>query len=344
MISVVTQSQVIRVELPGRSKAYLEAEIRPQVSGILTERSFVEGSTVKQGQSLYQIDPATYKAVLISAEADLTSANANLATAKAKAKRFKALIKTNAISRQDFDDADALYKEAQAKVIVAQAAIHTAEINLNYTLVAAPIAGHIGVSNVTAGTLVTANQTQSLAKIQQLDPMNVDIVQSSLQLLRLRGKLQLGQLQAADNADVTLILEDGSRYPHTGILQFSEVSVDEDTGSVTIRAEFPNPDGILLPGMYVRAVLNTGTAPNAILVPQQAITHNTKGQPVAMLVNADNKVESRIVITAGAIDNQWLITKGLAAEDKVIVEGLQRIRPGMTVTVVPLNTSTQSQQ
>lgn len=336
VINVVTQPQEILVELPGRSKAYLEAEIRPQVSGIITERSFVEGSDVKQGQSLYQIDPATYKAAVISAEANLASANANLVTVKAKAKRFKALIRTNAISKQDFDDVNALYKEAQAKVIVAKAAIHTAQINLDYTQVLAPISGRIGVSNVTAGTLVTANQTQTLAKIQQLNPMNVDIVQSSLQLLRLRGKLQLGQLQAADNADVTLILEDGTPYPHSGLLQFAEVSVDENTGSVTIRAEFPNPDGVLLPGMYVRAMLNTGTAPNAILVPQKAITHNTKGQPVAMLVNADNKVESRTVITAGVIDNQWLITNGLAVGDRVIVDGLQKIRPDMTVTAVPV--------
>ncbi|MFB2682551.1 MULTISPECIES: efflux RND transporter periplasmic adaptor subunit [Shewanella] len=332
VINVAAKPQVIQIELPGRSKAFLEAEVRPQVSGIITKRSFVEGGHVKQGESLYQIDSAPYKAALVSANADLARANASLASAKAKAARYQQLVKTNAISKQDFDEAEAAYKEALASVTVAEAAINTAKINLEYTEVLAPISGRIGKSSVTAGALVTANQSQTLATIQQLDPINVDIAQSSAQLLRLKAKLQQGKLQAADNADVQLVLEDGTVYGHSGKLQFAEVSVDENTGSVILRAEFPNPDGLLLPGMYVRAVLNTGTDPQAILVPQKAISRNAKGQAVAMVVNDQGVVEAKIVTTAEVIDNQWRITAGLEAGDKLIVEGLQKIRPGAPVT------------
>ncbi len=330
--NVVAKSQVIQVELPGRSKAFLEAEVRPQVSGIVTKRSFVEGGNVKQGQSLYQIDSATYKAALVSAEADLARASANLASAKAKAARYQQLVKTNAISKQEFDEAEAAYKEALASVTVAEAAINTAKINLEYTEVLAPISGRIGKSSVTAGALVTANQSQTLATIQQLDPINVDIAQSSAQLLRLKAKLQQGKLQAADNADVQLVLEDGTVYSQMGKLQFAEVSVDENTGSVILRAEFPNPDGILLPGMYVRAVLNTGTDPQAILVPQKGISRDAKGNAVAMVINEQGVVEAKIVTTAEVIDHQWRITSGLNVGDKLIVEGLQKIRPGAPVT------------
>ncbi|QYJ86233.1 efflux RND transporter periplasmic adaptor subunit [Shewanella mesophila] len=344
VIKVVAQPQAIQVELPGRSKAFLEAEVRPQVSGIVTERGFVEGADVKKGQSLYQIDSSTYRAALISAEADLARANASLASAKAKAARYKALLTTNAISEQDFDEADAAYKEALAGVTVAKAAINTATINLEYTQVQAPISGRIGKSSVTAGALVTANQSQTLATIQQLDPINVDIAQSSAQLLRLKAKLKQGALQATENADVALILEDGSQYPHSGTLRFSEVSVDENTGSVTLRAEFPNPDGVLLPGMYVRAVLNAGTDPKAILVPQKAITRNTKGQAVAMVIGADNKVEPRVVTTAEVINHQWRVTDGLVVGDQLIVEGLQKIRPGAPVVGKPLSDMTSDKQ
>ncbi len=337
VLEVKAQAQAIQVELPGRSKAFLEAEVRPQVSGIITERSFVEGAEVEQGQSLYKIDSSTYKAALASAEAELARANASLVSAKATADRYQALLKTNAISEQEFDEADAAYKVALANVTVAKAAINTAKINLQYTQVLAPISGRIGKSSVTAGALVTANQSQTLATIQQLDPINVDIAQSSAQLLRLKAKLKQGDLQAADNADVNLILEDGTAYPHSGSLRFSEVSVDENTGSVTLRAEFPNPDGILLPGMYVRAVLNAGTDPKAILVPQKAITRNTKGEAVAMVVGQDNKVESKVVTTAEVIDHQWRITKGLTVGDQLIVEGLQKIRPGAAVEAKPLS-------
>lgn len=339
VITVKTQHQDIRVELPGRSKAYLEAEVRPQASGIITERMFVEGGYVTKGQSLYQIDSATYKAAVLSAEANLASANAGLVSAKAKASRYKDLIKTSAISLQDFDEAEALYKQALANVSVAKAGINTARVNLVYTEVKAPISGRISKSSVTAGALVTANQIQVLAKIQQLNPINVDIAQSSAQLLRLKAKFKQGKLQAIDNTDVQLILEDGSTYSYMGELRFSEVSVDENTGSVTLRAEFPNPEGLLLPGMYVRAVLNAGTDPQAILVPQKSITRNAKGQAVAMLVNSENKVELRIVTTAEVIDNQWRITEGLAVGDILIVEGLQKIRPGTSVKSVAITSA-----
>ncbi|GAA0792441.1 MULTISPECIES: efflux RND transporter periplasmic adaptor subunit [Pseudomonadati] len=328
---VEAQSQAIQVELPGRSKSFLEAEVRPQVSGIITERGFVEGKEVTKGQSLYQIDSATYKAALVSAEADLARANAALESAKAKAARYQTLVKTNAVSVQDFDEAKAAYKEALASVTVAEAAINTAKINLEYTEVKAPISGRIGKSSVTAGALVTANQSNTLATIQQLDPINVDIAQSSAQLLRLKSKLKAGKLLKSDNAAVTLILEDGSTYDQQGTMQFAEVSVDETTGSVTLRAEFPNPDGVLLPGMYVRARLDTGKDPQAILVPQRAITRNTKGQAMAMVVNQDNNVEVRIVTTAEVINNNWRIVDGLTPGDKLIVEGLQKIRPGAKV-------------
>ncbi|WP_110458766.1 efflux RND transporter periplasmic adaptor subunit [Shewanella algidipiscicola] len=344
VMQVVAQPQAIQVELPGRSKAFLEAEVRPQVSGIITERSFIEGADVVKGQSLYQIDSATYKAALVSAEADLARANAGLASAKAKAARYQELVKTNAISQQEFDEAEAAYKEALANVTVAKAAINTAQINLEYTQVQAPISGRIGKSSVTAGALVTANQSQTLATIQQLDPINVDIAQSSAQLLRLKAKLKQGSLQAADNADVNLILEDGTPYSHTGTLQFSEVSVDENTGSVTLRAEFPNPDGVLLPGMYVRAVLNTGTDPHAILVPQKAITRNSKGQAIAMVIGAESKVEARVVTTAEVINHQWRILDGLKVGDQLIVEGLQKIRPGAPVTGKPIDAMQSDQQ
>ncbi|MFT5789683.1 MAG: membrane fusion protein (multidrug efflux system) [Shewanella sp.] len=334
-ITVAAQPQSILVELPGRSKAYLEAEVRPQVSGIIMNRGFVEGKDVEKGQSLYQIDSATYKAALVSANADLTSAQASLVSAKARALRFKKLVKSSSISEQDYDEADAAYKEALARVTVAEAAINTANINLEYTEVRAPISGRVGKSSVTAGALVTANQTQTLATIQQLDPINIEIAQSSAQLLRLKTKLKDGQLKASDNAGVQLVLEDGTTYNHDGLLQFAEVSVNENTGSVVLRAEFPNPDGVLMPGMYVRAVLNTGTDPQAILVPQRAITRNTKGQAVAMVI-IDGKVASRIVTTAEVINNQWRITDGLNVGDQLIVEGLQKIRPGAPVKAGPL--------
>ncbi|MBR9729089.1 efflux RND transporter periplasmic adaptor subunit [Shewanella intestini] len=340
VMTVKAQPQSIEVELPGRSRAFLEAEVRPQVSGIITSREFAEGGEVTKGQSLYQIDSATYDATLISAKADLASALASLSSTKATAERYKALLSTNAISKQDYDEAFSAYQSAKASVVVAEAAINTAKINVQYTEVKAPISGRIGKSAVTAGALVTANQSNTLATIQQLDPINVDIAQSSAQMLRLKNQLKAGKLLKSENATVKLILEDGSTYDQLGKLQFAEVSVDETTGSVIIRAEFPNPDGMLLPGMYVRAILETGTDPEAILVPQKALTRNSKGQAVAMIVNDNNTVESRNVKTAEVIGNQWRITSGLKAGDKLIVEGLQKIRPGAPVSPQVLSTKT----
>ncbi|NKF49026.1 efflux RND transporter periplasmic adaptor subunit [Shewanella sp. WXL01] len=340
VITVKAAPQAIEVELPGRSRAYLEAEVRPQVTGIITSRGFTEGGIVDQGQSLYQIDPATYEATLISAKADLARALAALSSAKATSERYEALVQTNAISKQDYDEAFAAYQEAKAGVVVAEAAINTAEINLQYTEVKAPISGRISKSSVTAGALVTANQNSTLATIQQLDPINVDIAQSSAQMLRLKSQLRAGKLQQSEDASVSLLLEDGTEYEHAGVLKFAEVSVDEATGSVTIRAEFPNPDGLLLPGMYVRARLDTGTDPSAILVPQKAVTRNPKGQPMVMVVNAENTVEVRMVKTAEAINNQWRIVDGLVPGDKLIVEGLQKIRPGAPVAPQVVSTST----
>lgn len=332
VIEVQSSSQLLTTQLPGRSRAYLEAEVRPQVSGIIIKQGFVEGTEVAQGQSLYQIDPATYKASVLSAQADLERAKASLVSAKATYKRYGELTKTNFISKDDFDTAEAAYKEAEAAVSVAEAALNTAKINLEYTEVKAPIAGRVGISTVTPGALVTANQTTALATIQQLDPIKVDIVQSSAQMQRLQASLKAGQLKASDDATVKLMLEDGSIYDQNGTLKFAEVSVDPDTGSVTMRAEFPNPEHTLLPGMYVRAIINTGVDPKAIMVPQKVVTRNTKGQAIVMAVNDQNQIEARPVTTAEVIDNKWRITSGLKEGDRVVIEGLQRIRPGAPVT------------
>ncbi|MCH1925977.1 efflux RND transporter periplasmic adaptor subunit [Shewanella sp. C32] len=331
VIEVQSSSQVLTTQLPGRSKAYLEAEVRPQVSGIIIKQGFVEGTEVKQGQSLYQIDPATFKASVLSAQADLERAKASLVSAKATYKRYGELTKTNFISKDDFDTAEAAYKEAQAAVSVAEAALNTAKINLEYTEVKAPIAGRVGISTVTPGALVTANQTTALATIQQLDPIKVDIVQSSAQMLRLQASLKAGQLKATEDTTVKLMLEDGTIYDQNGTLKFAEVSVDPNTGSVTMRAEFPNPDHVLLPGMYVRAIINAGVDPKAIMVPQKVVTRNNKGQAIVMAVNEQNQIEARPVTTAEVINNKWRITSGLKEGDRVVIEGLQRIRPGAPV-------------
>lgn len=341
ILTIKEGPQSIWVELPGRSRAYMEAEVRPQVSGIIQERSFHEGGYVSEGQSLYQINPAVYEATLISAKAQLQQANAALTAAKATYSRVAKLIKTNAVSQQDYDKAQASYLEAKAQVAVAKAAINTAQINLEYTKVKAPISGQIGKSYITQGSLVTANQSNSLAKISKLDPINIDIVQSSAQLLKLKAKIASGKLKQAETSNVALLLEDNTSYPHLGKLKFSEVTVDENTGSVVMRAEFPNPDGLLLPGMFVRTKINIGIDPNAILVPQKAISRTPRGDAVTMVVNADNKVEMRTITTSDAINNQWLISNGLFAGDKIIVEGLQKVRSGTSVTTTEITNDIQ---
>ncbi len=333
VLTVEPVRQMLTVELPGRSRAFKEAEVRPQVSGIVSERNFVEGGTVEQGQSLYQIDDSTYQAALLSAEAELIRANAAEDSTSATVKRYRALISKKSISQQDLDEAEAAYKEARAQVLVAKAAINNAKINLSYTQVKAPISGVIGSSSVTAGALVTANQSAKLATIQQLDPINIDIVQSSAQLLRLKAALAQGHIEQDESAEVTLQLEDGTTYAHKGMMKFVEVNVDESTGSVTLRAEFPNPDGLLLPGMFVRATVITGVDPQAILIPQNTVTRDARGQATVMTVNADNKVVATPVTTAETVGNQWRVTSGLKAGDKVITAGLQKVGPGSSVSI-----------
>ncbi|MQE33524.1 multidrug efflux RND transporter periplasmic adaptor subunit VmeA [Vibrio parahaemolyticus] len=333
VLTVEPVRQALTVELPGRSRAFKEAEVRPQVTGIISERNFVEGGVVEKGQSLYQIDDSSFQADLLSAEAELIRAQASEESTFATVKRYRALITKKSISQQDLDEAEAAYKEAKAQVLVAKAKINTAKINLTYTRVKAPISGVISKSNVTAGALVTANQADKLTTIQQLDPINVDIVQSSAQLLRLKAALSQGHMQEDQSAQVALTLEDGSTYEHKGTMKFTEVNVDESTGSVTLRAEFPNPDGLLLPGMFVRATVITGGDPSAILIPQNTVTRDATGKASVMTVSADNTVVITPVITAEVIDNQWRIIDGLKAGDQVITAGLQKVRPGSPVTI-----------
>ena len=317
--TLTPQTVSLTTDLPGRTVAYKVAEIRPQVSGVIQKRMFVEGSDVKEGQQLYQIDPALYQAAYDSAKATAESSRQTV-------ERYKPLTEVNAVSKQDYDNAVAA--AAQNK-----AAAETARINLVYTRLLAPISGRIGRSAVTEGALVTANQTTALATVQQLDPIYVDVTQPSAVLLRLKRELAAGELvrTGGNEAEVHLILEDGSHYKLPGKLQFAEVQVDQTTGSVTLRALFPNPDKLLLPGMFVREQIEEGRRTNALLVPQVAVTHNQKGDPTALLVNADNKVELRSLVTERAIGDKWLVTDGLKSGDRVIVEGLQYAKPGATV-------------
>lgn len=337
VVTLKEQPVTLTTELPGRTSAFRVAEVRPQVGGILQKRYFKEGSEVKAGQQLYQIDPRTYQANLNAAKATLAQAQATMASNRLKAQRYAALVKDEAISRQEADDAQATLKQNEAQVETARADLRTAEINLAYTKVTAPISGQISRSLVTEGALVTADQATALAIINQLDPIYVDVTQSSTEMLRLRRELDSGLIKRAgeDAAQVKLMLEDGSEYKHLGKLQFSEVSVDQGTGSVTIRAEFPNPDRLLLPGMFVRAQLQEGVRQTAILAPQQGISRDLRGNAVAMVVTPDNKVEQRTVKTERTIGTNWLISDGLKAGDQLITENLQRIRPGASVTTKP---------
>lgn len=323
----------ITTDLPGRTSSFRVAEVRPQVSGIILKRNFVEGSDVKAGQSLYQIDPAPYQATYDSAKGDLAQATANAQIAALTVKRYKPLLGTKYISQQDYDNAVATQSQTSAAVQVAKASVETARINLAYTKVISPISGRIGKSAVTEGALVQSGQTTALATVQQLDPIYVDVTQSSEDFMRLRKELNSGKLQQTDGkAKVKLLLQDGSEFAQTGTLEFSDVTVDETTGSITLRAVFPNPDHSLLPGMFVRARLEEGTNPAALLVPQQAVTRTPTGQATAMVVGADNKVESRNLTTEQAIGDKWLVTDGLKDGDRVITTGVQRAKAGATVT------------
>lgn len=329
----------LQTELPGRTSAYQVAEVRPQVGGIVLSRKFQEGALVKAGEPLYQIDPARYRAQLESAKAMLAKAQATVASTQARNARFSELVEIEAVSKQERDDAKAAMLQAQAELAAAKAAVETAQINLDYTQVKSPISGRIGRSTATTGALVAAGQTEALATVLTLDPIYVDLTQSSLDLLKLKQEFQSGTLKKGQSNSknsgqpVKLIMENGKPYPQEGSLQFSEVNVDPTTGSVTLRAVFPNPDGLLLPGMYVNAVLSQGTKPNAILVPQKAVTRNGKGEAVALILNKDNVVEARVLKTDYTLGADWVIGSGLQAGDRVIVEGVQKVKPGVRAQV-----------
>ncbi len=332
VVTLKNEPLQIKTELPGRTSAYRVAEVRPQVNGIILKRNFVEGSDVKAGESLYQIDPATYQAAYESAKGDLARAQASASVARITLNRYKKLLGTNYISQQDYDNAQSTSLQADASVVAAKAAVESARINLAYTKVTSPISGRIGKSAVTEGALVQNGQATALATVQQLDPIYVDVTQSSNDFLRLQQEMANGTLkQENGKAKVTLTTADGITYPQSGTLQFSDVTVDQTTGSITLRALFPNPDGTLLPGMFVRASLDEGTNPNALLVPQQGITRTPRGDATAMVVGKDEKVEVRQVTTSQAIGDKWLVTEGLQSGDRVIVSGLQKVRPGAPV-------------
>jgi membrane fusion protein (multidrug efflux system) len=330
VVQIAPGAQPIVNELPGRTNARMIAEIRPQVSGIIQERTFVEGANVKAGDVLYRIDPAIYQAEVASAQAALEKAEANLKSIQVKAERYAELLKINAVSKQDHDDAQASQKQAQADIALAKAALDTARINLGYTRITAPISGRVETSVVTPGALVTANQTAALTTVQQLDPIYVDVTQPSSELLRLKRELASGKLKrvGSDEARIKVLLEDGSVYPHAGRLKFSGVTVNPTSGAVTLRAVVPNPEGLLMPGMYVRAQLEEAVDEAAILVPQQSVTRTAKGDALVLVVNAQNKVEQRPVDVSRAVGSQWMVDAGLAAGDRVIVEGFQKIKVG----------------
>ena len=342
IITVNPEKVAITTELPGRTSAYLVAEVRPQVSGIILKRVFTEGSDVKAGQILYQIDPASYQAAFASAKAAEARAEANLIPARLKEERYRDLVKIKAVSQQDYDDAYAALKQSEADVASTKAAVETARINLAYTKITAPISGRIGRSTVTDGALVTANQPAALAIIQQLDSMFVDVTQSTAELLRLQQNLSKGIMQKSASAQVRLLLEDGSKYLLPGVLRFSEVTVDQSTGSVTMRAVFPNPKQYLLPGMFVRAILEEGINENAILIPQQGVTRNPKGDAEVMVVGAEEKVESRPIKVVRTVGDNWLVSDGLKAGDRVILEGFQKARPGTQVKTVPFGSKPET--
>ncbi len=327
----------LTTELPGRTSAYLVAEIRPQVNGIIQKRLFTEGSDVQAGSILYQIDPAPYRAAFEQAKAALAVAEANVPSARSRVERFRNLVAIHAVGQQDYDDAVAALATAEAAAASARAALENARINLEYTPIKSPISGRIGRSSVTVGALVNAYQGSPLAVVQQLDPIYVDVTQSSAEILRLRRNQESGRLKQDKEAwsKVRLRLEDGTPYGPEGTLQFRDITVDPTTGSVTVRAVFPNPDEILLPGMFVRAVVEEGVNEQALLVPQQGVSRDTKGNPYALIVNSESKVEQRPLELDRAIGDKWLIGKGLAAGDRIVVEGQLRIRPGSSVKAVP---------
>jgi membrane fusion protein (multidrug efflux system) len=345
VVEVQPRKIVVTTELPGRTSPFQVAEVRPQVSGIIQQRLFKEGDDVDQDEVLYQIDDAVYQATYNSAEATLAKAEANLKSAENLAKRYAELVNTKAVSQQEYDNADAQHKQALADVAAAKAALESARINLNYTKVKSPISGRAGKSDVTPGALVVANQPAALTKVQRLDPMYVDVTQSSVDWLRLKREIESGTLKTDLNkhAAVKLRLEDGSTYSQEGVLEFSDVSVDEATGMISMRALFPNPNQDLLPGMYVRAVLEEGTNDAAILIPQKALQRTPKGEPMVLVVTAENKVERRIIAVDKEVGNEWIVRSGVNVGEKLIVEGTQKLRGAdMLVKAVPATSTNVS--
>lgn len=341
VVTLAPSSVNIKSELPGRALAFEIAEIRPQVGGIIIKRNFVEGDKVSKGESLYQIDPAPLQARLDSAKGALAKAQATANNVRLTLNRQSALIKSNYVSRQDYDTTRSQLNEAQANVAVAKADLEQATINLRYANVTSPIDGISGKSSVTVGALVTANQENSLVTVQRLDPIYVDLTQSVQDFLRLKEEKANGKIaQQQGKIPVELMLENGKPYRHTGTLEFSDPAVDETTGSVTLRAVFPNPEGEILPGMYVTALLDEGSQQNVLMVPQQGITHNEQGKATALILDQENVVQLREINAVKAVGNQWLVTAGLRPGDRVIVSGLQRIRPGSKARVLPSKLST----
>jgi len=343
IVTVQPERAVLSTELPGRTSAYLVAEIHPQVSGIIQKRLFNEGSDIKAGDVLYEIDPATYQAAYDNTLASLAKAEANLPPKRLKAERYKEVVAVKAVSQQDCDEAVGAFQEAEADIEYWKAAAESARINLAYTRIKAPITGRIGKSNITVGALATAYQGTSLAVIQQLDPIYVDATQSSANLLRLKRNIAAGRIKGdgSTQAPAKLLLEDGTPYPLEGTLKFSDVTVDTGTGSLILRMVFPNPKYILLPGMYVRAIVQEGVVDRAILAPQQGVSLDPKGIPIAMVVDSSNKVEQRTLKIDRAMGDKWLVSEGLNPGDRLIVEGFQGIRPGDTVKAVSFGAKTE---
>ena len=341
VVTLAPSSVNIKSELPGRALAFEIAEIRPQVGGIIIKRNFVEGDKVSKGESLYQIDPAPLQARLDSAKGALAKAQATANNVRLTLNRQSALIQSNYVSRQDYDTTRSQLNEAQANVAVAKADLEQATINLRYANVTSPIDGISGKSSVTVGALVTANQENSLVTVQRLDPIYVDLTQSVQDFLRLKEEKANGKIaQQQGKIPVELMLENGKPYRHTGTLEFSDPAVDETTGSVTLRAIFPNPEGEILPGMYVTALLDEGSQQNVLMVPQQGITHNEQGKATTLILDQENVVQLREINAVKAVGNQWLVTAGLRPGDRVIVSGLQRIRPGSKARVLPSKLNT----
>jgi len=345
VVTVQSRQVVTTTELTGRTASNLIAEVRPQVGGIIQKRLFTEGADVRAGQPLFQIDPAIYQAAVSNAGAALARSEAQLTTVQLRADRLRELLAEKAVSQQDYDDAAAALKQTQADIQYGKANLETARINLQYTTITAPISGRIGRSGITEGALVTAHQPLALATIQKIDPMYVDVTQSTTDILKLRRKLQEGQLSRNSNQQqVRLILDDGSEYPFKGKLQFQDITVDPTTGSVILRIVFPNPKGLLMPGMFVRAIVEEGVHKNAILVPQQAVSRDPKGNPLTLTVDKEGKVQQKPLTLDRAIGSEWLVSSGLEPGDKVIVEGMLKVKPGIPVKAVPFDTGGKTEQ